>query len=102
MLPKGDKRDKAELEIAAAERSLKLSEAVAARSLGYKLCQCEFPPNIMLSAGYHPRHDKEIYKCPKCDNQVPTKAYFEKRDKFSAPIKAESGSDWVSGRRRRR
>jgi hypothetical protein len=33
--------------IADVERALKLSEAKFAQSLGYKLCRCTFPPEIM-------------------------------------------------------
>lgn len=48
LLPKGDKRDQFDEQIKAAEASLKRSDAALAKQLGYQLCQCTFPPQIML------------------------------------------------------
>ena len=48
LLPKGPKREEAEQKIAAAEGMLKGSDAKLARDLGMKLCDCTFPPQIML------------------------------------------------------
>ena len=48
LIPKGEISDKASKEIEKAEKALKASEAATAKSLGYQLCQCTFPPQIML------------------------------------------------------
>jgi len=48
MLPKGNKRTVIEAKIKEAEDTLKRSDARLARELGLKLCDCTFPPNVML------------------------------------------------------
>jgi len=48
LLPKGKDRDKAEINVEQAEKAIKSSEAALAKALGYHLCQCTFPPQIML------------------------------------------------------
>src|ERR1700684_126227 len=47
-LPKGPEADKAQAQIDKAESALRTSEAELAKSLGFKLCMCKFPPSIML------------------------------------------------------
>jgi hypothetical protein len=47
-LPRGSEADKAQREIAKAESALETSKAELAKSLGFKLCKCSFPPPIML------------------------------------------------------
>jgi hypothetical protein len=64
LLPKGEKRDEAEHKLRAAEEALKRSDAALAQKLGYELCQCTFPPQIMLW--------NEVGKekaCPKCGHK---------------------------------
>jgi hypothetical protein len=58
-LPKGEKKDELEERISAAEASLKRSDAALAHQLGYKLCQCTFPPEIMLW-----REQQKSWVCP--------------------------------------
>ena len=48
LLPKGEKRTEIESQIGVAEEALKRSDAKLARELGLKLCDCTFPPQIML------------------------------------------------------
>ena len=48
LLPKGKNRDEIEKSILVAEESLKRSDAKLAKELGFKLCVCTFPPQIML------------------------------------------------------
>jgi hypothetical protein len=48
LLPKGSKSEEAQEQIERAEKALKASEGAAAKALGYKICQCTFPPQIML------------------------------------------------------
>ncbi len=58
LLPK-KKREPLEKKLEEAERAAKLAEAQIAQGLGYELCRCTFPPQIMLSIG-------EQEQCPKC------------------------------------
>jgi hypothetical protein len=48
MLPKGKNRDEIEAKIRSAEEGLARSDAKLARALGMQLCECTFPPQIML------------------------------------------------------
>lgn len=59
LLPAGEQREDAERKIDEATAALAASEAQMAKALGYKLCQCTFPPQIMLwkqAAG--------VFQCP--------------------------------------
>jgi hypothetical protein len=48
LLPKGANRDEIEQKIKMAEDILKRSDAKLAKELGMKLCDCTWPPQIML------------------------------------------------------
>lgn len=63
LLPKGSERDKAEEDIARAEKALEVSRAAAAKALGYRLCQCTFPPQIML---WREQEDAHVCPNPEC------------------------------------
>jgi hypothetical protein len=47
-MPKGEKRDALEEKVKKAETALESINVALAKSLGYKLCRCTFPPQIML------------------------------------------------------
>lgn len=53
-----------------AEKAARIAEAEIAKALGYELCKCEFPPNIMLTVGYHNERGGgrkgPVYECPRC------------------------------------
>jgi hypothetical protein len=71
-------------QIETAETTLERTRAQLAQSLGYKLCQCAFPPKIMLSKGRHPRHDDEIFQCDACGKQEPSEGDFQRKDEFTS------------------
>lgn len=75
LLPNGPKRAEIAEKIEAAERALGLSNATAAKALGYELCKCTFPPQIMLW-----NEAKEALVCPSqtCGRTV-------EKAKFAAP-----------------
>src|SRR5579863_7193707 len=60
LLPKSAAKDNLRLKIAEADAALKRADARLAGELGYKLCRCTFPPQIMLS-------DREV--CPVCGHR---------------------------------
>ncbi|MGZ5011531.1 MAG: hypothetical protein ACXV74_11275 [Methylobacter sp.] len=62
LLPNPEDRNRLDEKIESAERELALSEATAAKDLGYELCQCTFPPQIMLFTG----KKQYQYQCPRC------------------------------------
>jgi hypothetical protein len=47
-LPKGREKEEAESKIKDAEEALRRSDVQLAKKLGMHLCQCTFPPQIML------------------------------------------------------
>lgn len=52
-------------------RQFGIAEVEIAKGLGYELCRCEFPPTIMLTAGYFsgrgaPPKTGPVFECPKC------------------------------------
>jgi hypothetical protein len=64
-LPK-EVADKAQAQIDKAETALKNGEAEFAKKLGFRLCRCEFPPQIMLW-----KADIRKNVCPKCGDKYP-------------------------------
>jgi len=70
LLPDGKQKTEAINKIEEAERALQIAEAKAAKEMGYQLCKCTFPPQIML-------FDKaqNIYKCqnPACGYEEPVR-----------------------------
>ena len=97
LIPRGPDSDAARQRLDEAEKALKASEAQLAKALGYQLCQCAFPPNIMLSVGRHPVHDKEIFECPACKKQEPSEHRFRQLDQFVAHNEGRPRS-WVDAR----
>jgi hypothetical protein len=61
LLPKGKNKQKVTEDIEKAEKNIAIAEAQIAKEFGYRLCQCTFPPQIMLFTGASNR-----YKCPTC------------------------------------
>ncbi len=70
-LPDGGQKTSVEENLEEAEKTGKLAEAQIAKALGYHLCQCTFPPRIMLSAGYDQQQHEEQFRCPACNKIVP-------------------------------
>jgi len=69
LLPSGDQRHQAISQaLATAESSSKIAEAEIAKSLGFELCKCEFPPTPMLTVGELNGRPKTgpVFECPKC------------------------------------
>ncbi len=67
LLPK-NRREPIEKKLEEAERDAKLARAQIAQGLGYELCRCTFPPQIMLSNG-------EQEQCPKCERTLSNVIY---------------------------
>lgn len=68
-LPESGSKDAIEKSIAEADKAARIAEAQIANALGYKLCKCTFPPQIMLSNGYKEKNYsyEEEHICPKCN-----------------------------------
>lgn len=65
-LPKSANSHEAQMQIEKAEAALKLSQAELAKSLGFTLCKCSFPPPIMLWNG-----TERTNICPACGDRDP-------------------------------
>ena len=68
LLPKGETSHKIGQQIGEAERALELSRAELAKGLGYHLCKCTFPPQIMLW-----KETEKTNVCPACGKKYPPK-----------------------------
>jgi hypothetical protein len=51
--------------IAAAKDALKRADAALAQQLGFELCRCTYPPQIML---WH--EQEKVTKCPRCGRTI--------------------------------
>ena len=66
-LPESPEKKAATVSLDQAERALQIAEASAAKELGYHLCQCSWPPQIML------RVAPNTFRCRGCGyEEVPT------------------------------
>lgn len=65
---KGGMPDDLEQKLEQAEQQLKLAEAGAARDLGYRLCKCAFPPQIMTVTRVDD-DGMEHWRCQKCGRE---------------------------------
>ncbi|HYL31982.1 MAG TPA: hypothetical protein VEU53_02385 [Stellaceae bacterium] len=62
-----------------ADREIKLGEIQIAQMLGYRLCHCTFPPQIMLGVGTNVR-GQERFQCPRCKKLEPSDQPAAKTD----------------------
>lgn len=69
LLPESRSKDAIEKSLVEADKAAKLAESQIALALGYTLCQCTFPPQIMLSKGYKDigYHHEEEFICSLCN-----------------------------------
>jgi hypothetical protein len=75
LLPKSGKRDEIEQKVNLASEAMKRSDAALAQKLGYNLCQCQFPPTVMLW-----REKLSAYVCenPECGRTQVIKPFNRK------------------------
>jgi hypothetical protein len=68
LLPESAEKDVISKSLVEADKAAKLAESQIAMALGYKLCKCTFPPQVMLSKGYKElkHHHEEEYVCSNC------------------------------------
>jgi hypothetical protein len=66
MIPRGNKSAEVEAKLQQAEASLNASEAELAKALGYKLCKCTYPPQIMLW-----KEQERANFCDRCGHRYP-------------------------------
>ena len=76
LLPDGKEKEDTEQALMEAEASLKVAEAKLAQSMGFELCQCSWPPNIMLF-----KHQHDEYRCSACGNAITRVQLRRERDR---------------------
>jgi hypothetical protein len=62
-----------------ADRAIDLAEVQIAKGLGYNLCQCAFPPKIMLKNGMCEQTGREIFSCQACGSEYPNRLQEQRR-----------------------
>lgn len=67
MLPKKEK-EAASQKLVEVEEKLQIAEAQTAKGLGYEICRCTWPPQIMLHAGEAEYGEK--FRCPACGRLI--------------------------------
>jgi hypothetical protein len=77
LLPESKDKEAVEKSLNEANKAAKLAEAQIAQALGYNLCKCTFPPQVMLSNGYKETNYAHVeeFICPLCKkSSIPPKA----------------------------
>lgn len=82
-VPESPNKVKAEEKFEEAEKAFRIAEANAARDLGYSICRCTWPPQIMLRIAGN--EEVEISECPNC----------HQRENIGGQI--DSGPDYSQG-----
>jgi len=95
LLPVGKNRDEIEQKVQAAAALLARNDAKLAKELGYSLCRCTYPPQIMLSKGHHEVHGMEVSVCPKCNSQNPSEYSIRQRDELKMHNERRRTASWL-------
>lgn len=84
-LPKNEKTDDLVIDIERAEDALQKSAAELAQALGYNLCKCTFPPQIML---WHENEKAHVCPNPRCGRRIQLQ-----------PVQVRGHGSWAQARR---
>jgi hypothetical protein len=69
LLPKGEAKSTLIQKISEAEHALQLVKMELGQSLDRVLCQCTWPPQVMIPVGSSEPEGGELLKCPNCGKQ---------------------------------
>lgn len=94
LLPNDTSKKAVEQSLDRAEMAAKLAEAQIAQALGYHLCQCTFPPQIMLSVGRH-SSGTEVFKCSHCSKQEPTERTLRAHERIDHGNSGGGAGSWM-------
>ena len=64
LLPEGANKEEAVAKLEQAEKDLRLAQAKVAKDLGYKLCYCSIPPEVML------QNKDGLWVCQSCSREL--------------------------------
>ena len=65
-LPPGESQAVIQQKIEEAERLIQVGHAAVGQSLGFQLCHCTWPPQVMASTGYNEKTQVEQFTCSNC------------------------------------
>lgn len=65
-LPAGEPRTAIQQKIEEAERTIQVGHAAMGQSLGFQLCHCTWPPQVLASSHYSNETKVEQFTCPNC------------------------------------
>jgi predicted RNA-binding Zn-ribbon protein involved in translation (DUF1610 family) len=69
-LPAGESQKAIQQKVEEAERLIQVGHATVGESLGFQLCHCTWPPQVMASSGYSEETQVEQFTCPNCGKSV--------------------------------
>jgi predicted RNA-binding Zn-ribbon protein involved in translation (DUF1610 family) len=69
-LPAGEPQKAIQQKVEEAERLIQLGHATVGQSLGFQLCHCTWPPQVMASSEYSEETQVEQFTCPNCGKSV--------------------------------
>lgn len=69
-LPAGEPRKAIQQKIEEAERAIQVGHAAMGQSLGFQLCHCTWPPQVMASSHYSSETKVEQFTCPNCEKTL--------------------------------
>jgi hypothetical protein len=69
-LPAGDPQKAIQQKVEEAERLIQVGHATVGQSLGFQLCHCTWPPQVMASTGYNEKTQVEQLTCSNCGKSL--------------------------------
>ncbi|MDH5429807.1 MAG: hypothetical protein OEY57_16720 [Nitrospirota bacterium] len=69
-LPAGEPQKAIQKKVEEAERLIQVGHASVGQSLGFQLCHCTWPPQVMASSGYSNETHVEQFTCANCKKSV--------------------------------
>ena len=69
-LPAGEPQKAIQQKVEEAERLIQVGHAGVGESLGFQLCHCTWPPQVMASTGYTEETQVEQFTCANCKKSV--------------------------------
>ena len=83
-LPKDEKQKSIQQKVEEAERLIQAGHAAVGQSLGFQLCHCSWPPQVMASSEYSEETQVEQFTCPNCGKSVSLSGRKKSREHVTA------------------
>ena len=69
-LPAGEQQTAIQQKVEEAERLIQVGHASVGQSLGFQLCHCTWPPQVMASTGFNEKTQVEQFTCSNCGKSL--------------------------------